>query len=63
MRLNRWVGFVVLLLGVMTVWGPTSPGQAPAPQQQQQVAWEYKFVEVSPFPIDFEKPFHELGRA
>lgn len=60
-RLTDFVAMAALLVGILTVWGPVSPGQAPAPQQQQ-AAWEYKFVEYGPFPADFEKPFHDMGK-
>lgn len=60
------MGFVlmsVLMVGMLTVWGPTSPGQVPAPPQQQAPAWEYKFVELGFLPNDFEKAFHDQGKA
>jgi hypothetical protein len=43
MRSNRWMGIVAaggLLLGLLSFWGPMSPGQAPA--ARLGVAWEYK---------------------
>ncbi len=63
MNSNRWVGLAVLLLGMIALWGPASPGRAPAPQQQQAMTWEYKFVEPNPYPFDsFEKAFNDMGK-
>jgi hypothetical protein len=67
MKTNRGMAFVaasVLLVGVLTVWGPASPGQPPAPPQQRQApAWEYQFVEPAQgYENDYEKAFDDMGK-
>jgi len=42
-KTNRWIGFPVLLIlmaGLLTLWGPASPGQPVA--GRPGVMWEYK---------------------
>ncbi len=62
MKQNRWMGFAglsALMISLLAVWGPASPGQAPA--EKPQVVWEYKVVEQPSYPDDFAKTFESLG--
>jgi hypothetical protein len=46
MKLNRWfelAALAVLMVGMLTVWGARSPGQAPAGRPQ---SWEYLTMRV-----------------
>jgi hypothetical protein len=46
MKSNRWFGLAalaVLMVGMLTVWGAKSPGQAPAGRPQ---TWEYSTMYV-----------------
>ncbi len=46
-RFNRWMGYAAAagsLLGLLALWNPTSPGQAPA--VERGAAWEYKTLAV-----------------
>jgi hypothetical protein len=60
MNTNRWMGFVaisVLLLGLLAVLVPTSPGQAPT--AKPGVIWEYKLHFAGN--EDHLEPLNKLG--
>jgi hypothetical protein len=59
MRTNRWMGMVAaacVMAGLLVLWNPASPGQAPAARP----GWEYKTFQGNI--VGANSPLQELGQ-